>query len=286
MDYEKRKVVICKKSLQDKSVHFLYKTKAGKKLLKLLVKPCVSNAVGVFMNSVLSVPLIKPFIKNNHIDMNQYKKKRFKSYNEFFTRQIKDGKRPFSHNPIAVCSPCDSKLSVHRIKNDARFCIKGTHYTMESLVKDKEIAEYYKGGYLLVFRLSVDDYHRYAYIDDGVQTGSKTLKGVYHTVHPAAGEVCPVYKENTREYSILKSKNFGNILMMEVGAMLVGRILNYRGKGNVKRGQEKGRFEYGGSTVILAFAKDEISIDAGILKNSANGYETRVFMGERIGCKN
>ena len=52
--------------------------------------------------------------------------------------------------------------------------------------------------------------------------------------------------------------------MMEVGAMLVGRITNYNKETYAVRGQEKGRFEYGGSTIILAFAKGKVTIDENI----------------------
>ncbi|OYP54363.1 phosphatidylserine decarboxylase, partial [Lachnotalea glycerini] len=107
--------------------------------------------------------------------------------------------------------------------------------------------------------------------------------GVYHTVNPLANDVIPIYKENTREFSIIKSENFGNILTMEVGALLVGRIVNYHEKANVRRGEEKGKFEFGGSTIILCLEKGRVIIDEDILANSLNGVETVVKMGEKIG---
>ena len=131
----------------------------------------------------------------------------------------------------------------------------------------------------------MDDYHRYSYIDEGKQKKNYKIPGVLHTVNPIACGKYPVYKENSREFSILYSKNFGKVLMMEVGAMLVGRIYNYNDEIHAVRGQEKGRFEYGGSTVILAFAKDRVAIDKEILDNSMYGYETVVQMGSVIGKK-
>ena len=70
---------------------------------------------------------------------------------------------------------------------------------------------------------------------------------------------------------------------VEVGAMLVGRIVNYHGERAVKRGEEKGMFEFGGSTIVMLFEKDRIEIDSDILRNSANGDETIVKYGEKIG---
>ena len=136
-----------------------------------------------------------------------------------------------------------------------------------------------------MFRLTVSDYHHYCYIDDGEKTKNYKIPGVYHTVAPLANEEYPVYTENTREFSILKSKNFGNVLMMEVGAMLVGKIVNHHQKLSVHRGMEKGYFEFGGSTVILAFPKDTIVLDDDITENTKDGFETLVKMGEVIGRK-
>ena len=186
---------------------------------------------------------------------------------------------------VMDCSPCDAKLSIYDITEDAVFYVKGTHYNIESLTKSKKLAQYYKGGTLCIFRLCVDDYHRYAYIDAGKQKRNYKIPGVLHTVNPIACGEFPVYKENSREFSVLYSKNFGNVLTMEVGAMMVGRIKNYKGETYALRGQEKGRFEYGGSTVILAFAKGEAIIDEEIINNSKYGFETLVKMGEVIGKK-
>ena len=145
------------------------------------------------------------------------------------------------------------------------------------------MARRYQGGYACIFRLTVDDYHRYCYVDNGRKSMNIRIPGVFHTVNPAANEVCPIYKENTREFSLLQSEHFKVVLMMEVGALLVGRITNYHEEETVKKGEEKGRFEFGGSTVILLFQKDAVKFDQRFLYNTENGYETIVKMGERLG---
>jgi phosphatidylserine decarboxylase len=268
---------------QNKVLSFLYRTPAGRCLLPVLVRPFVSKLAGVFLDSRCSRFLIAPFVERNGIDLSEYEERKYISYNDFFTRQIKTGSRHIDMDPSTLIAPCDSKLSVYPIGKKARFRIKNTSYTLESLLRDKKLARHYEGGWLFVFRLTVDDYHRYCYVDKGVKTRNHHISGVFHTVNPLAGEVCPIYKENTREYSILKSENFGNILMMEVGALLVGRIVNNHEQKVVRRGEEKGRFEFGGSTVILALERERVSIDADILANSGNNLETVVKMGERIG---
>lgn len=245
-------------------------------MLRVLIKPRISAAAGKFLDSSLSRRLIGPFIKGSGIDLGEYEEKNYRSYNEFFTRKIRPECRKIDEEKTHLIAPCDSKLSVYPISEDARFTIKHTEYSMVSLLKNQLLAKHYEGGVLLVFRLAVDDYHRYCYVDNGLKSKNYRIPGVFHTVNPLANNVYPIYKENTREFSIIKSENFGRILMMEVGALLVGRIVNYHEKKEVKRGEEKGRFEFGGSTVILCLEKDKAVIDGDILSNSAAGIETVV----------
>ena len=196
---------------------------------------------------------------------------------------LKKEYRPAEGDADTLISPCDGKLSVYPIDGKRRFSIKGTEYTVDSLLRSGHMARRYQGGYACIFRLTVDDYHRYCYVDNGRKSMNIRIPGVFHTVNPAANEVCPIYKENTREFSLLQSEHFKVVLMMEVGALLVGRITNYHEEETVKKGEEKGRFEFGGSTVILLFQKDAVKFDQRFLYNTENGYETIVKMGERLG---
>ena len=102
-------------------------------------------------------------------------------------------------------------------------------------------------------------------------------------MNPVANDQEPIYKENTREYCLLHTTRFGTVLMMEVGALMVGKIHNYHGAGKVKRGQEKGRFAFGGSTIILMTKKNTVCPDSDILNHSMQGIETRVLLGEQVG---
>lgn len=270
---------------QDKVIQGLYGTSVGRQTLKVLTKPVVSKIGSRFFDSKLSVPFISPFIDRNHIDMEQFEEEDYESYNHFFTRRVKEGMRPFSTEENLLCAPCDSRLTVEGITREGTFAVKNTVYTMESLLRSEKLAGRFYGGTLLIFRLTVDDYHHYCYVDGGEKTRNYHIPGVLHTVNPAANDEYPIYTENTREFSILRSRNFGRILMMEVGALMVGKIVNHHEKMEVERGMEKGMFEYGGSTVILAFQPGRVVIDEDILKNTADGFETVVKMGEVIGKK-
>jgi len=215
--------------------------------------------------------------------MTLYEPVRYRSYNEFFTRKIKTKYRPVDREGSHFISPCDSKLTVLPITKNCRFTLKQTQYSVPSLLRNKRLAAEYHGGYVLIFRLTVDDYHRYCYVSDGEKEENVFIPGVLHTVNPVANDYFPIYKENSREYSVLHSKEFGDIVMVEVGALLVGKIVNHHGKGQVFRGQEKGYFEFGGSTVVLLVKEGKVRIDSDILKNSVEQVETVVKFGEKIG---
>lgn len=276
---------VVKNEGQSKALEYLYRTWSGNLLLKALTRPIVSKIAGAFCDSPLSAFMIVPFIKKSGIDMQEYHSGWFRSYNEFFTRQIRSEYRPVDMSPEILISPCDSKLSAYKIGENSRFEIKGGSYTVKSMLKCGKLAQQYKNGWCLIFRLEVDDYHRYIYFDSGKKSDNTHIDGVLHTVNPIALEKADFYKENSREFCILHTENFGDAVQIEVGAMLVGRIKNHHQSRSVKRGQEKGMFEFGGSTIVLLLKDAVAEIDEDILKNSSEGIETVVKMGEKIGRK-
>ncbi|PKM62311.1 MAG: phosphatidylserine decarboxylase [Firmicutes bacterium HGW-Firmicutes-21] len=268
------------------ALSFLYENIIGRLILKLLIRRFVSKLAGIYMNSRFSKRLIKSTVEEANIDLTEYESTEFDSYNAFFTRKIKSGKRPIATGADSFISPCDAKVSAYKISDDSCFYIKNSVYTATDLLGGNEaLANGYKGGYCLIFRLTVDDYHRYCYIDDGKKGDNTYIPGVLHTVKPIALGGYNIYKRNCREYTILKTKNFGEIVQVEVGAMMVGRIKNLHGCHTFRRGQEKGMFEFGGSTVVLLVKENTIAVDSDILANTSDNIETVVRLGERIGSK-
>lgn len=269
---------------QDEFLAWMYGHKFGRMLLKPLVGPAFSKIGGMVLDSPLSAYFVKPFVKSNGIDLSICEKQSFASFNDFFTRKLKDGTRPLCEEEHAFTSPCDARLSVYPIEENCHFLVKQTPYTVESLLKNEKLASRFAGGTLWLLRLCVDDYHRYIYPVSGQKSADVKIPGVFHTVNPVANDVYPIYKENTREYCLMKSVDAGTVLMMEVGAMLVGKIENREsGKASVQRGEEKGNFSFGGSTIILMTEKEKVKPDKSFLENTENGLETRVKLGEKIG---
>lgn len=266
-----------------KSLRFLYYNKLGAPVLRLITRRWVSKLVGRYLDGRLSRRKIKKYVKKHGIDMSAFIEQDYRSFNDFFTRRIKPELRPFDFEPSALCAPCDGKLSAYTITDDLKFNVKGFDYTTETLLKNKELAARYAGGLCLVFRLAVTDYHRYHFFDGGTATGNTFIKGRLHTVQPAALQKRRVFTENCREYTVLDTDNFGTAVQVEVGAMMVGRIVNDVKSGRFERGEEKGRFEFGGSTVILLLEKDRACIDDEFFVNTENDCETVVKCGEKIG---
>jgi phosphatidylserine decarboxylase len=249
-------------------------------LLSVLIRPPVSKLVGVLMDSSFSRLFIRGFIKRNKIKTDQSVK--YSSFNAFFARKEE---RVFTAGEQEVAAPCDGRLMAYAITDDSVFRIKNSLYSVGSLLRDRRLAAEFKGGICLIFRLTPSDYHRYCYIDDGEVVTARKIKGVLHTVRPIAVERYRVYVQNSREYAVLQTQNFGKIIQMEVGALFIGRIVNYAVKKNIKRGEEKGMFEFGGSTIVVLFRKGAVAIDDVIWENTRQGKETVVRLGERIGEK-
>ena len=268
---------------QDRILAALYGCAAGRLLLKPLTAPGLSRLAGRFLSTKASKLFIKPFIKSNRIDMIQFEPVEYGSYNDFFSRRIREGARTVDMDPRHLISPADSKLTALTITENGRFTLKHTEYTVGSLLKNPALAAEYADGWALIFRLTVDDYHRYCYAFDAEKGENVVIPGRLHTVNPIANDFFPIYKENAREYTILHAREFGDVIAMEVGALLVGKIVNHHGAASVRRGQEKGYFQFGGSTVVLLLKKDTAILDEDILENSRNGIETVVKFGEKIG---
>ena len=192
--------------------------------------------------------------------------------------------------------------------------IKGNFYSIEKIMK-APCPAFLKGGTLLVFRLSLPDYHRYIFTARGKLLRTKKIKGRLDSVRKEAAHF-KAFSENKREISLLELNGMGKILHVEVGAMLVGHIHNHVGckpsfdkvvechkekgiecckeKGNIQfggknplsycftAGEEKGYFSLGGSTIV-ELLNEKIVIDEDLFENTNKGLETKLEIGERIG---
>lgn len=265
-----------------KGARFLYDNFFGRIILFFASKRFVSVLAGKYLDTKGSKKLIPKFIKNNNIDMSYYEKEDYKSFNDFFVRRMKKESLKINGSKKNLLAPASSKLTVYEIDLEKEFTVKNKKYTVKEILRNESLAKEYAGGYFLVFRLGVDDYHRYYYIDDGSLVKEYKINGKFHSVGPIAFKRHKIFSENQREYAILKTNNFDKVIQMEIGAMMVGKIVNHKIK-KFRRGLEKGYFKYGGSTVVLIIKKDVVEIDKDILENSKNGKETKVRVFDVVG---
>lgn len=269
--------------MSDLFLKFLYHTIPGRACLKLLAGKFVSVGCGRFLDSSASRCLIRGFVRRNAIRCEDYEQRRFTSFNDFFTRQIRTGLRPVDTDPDSLIAPCDGYLSAYRLSETSVIPVKQSRYTIGELLNDEARATAFRNGICLVFRLGVHNYHRYCYADSGRKSENIYIPGTLHTVRPIALEKLPVFIRNCREYTELTTERFGHMIQMEVGALLVGRIQNYDGAGSVVRGQEKGKFLYGGSTVILLLQNDAVKVHEQYFLATALCREVPVLMGQVVG---
>ncbi len=274
-----------KQKKESLALRFLYKTVIGRVLLCLLTARWVSRLAGAFLDSRLSRPMIRRFVRKNSINLDEFYSDNFRCFNDCFTRRIKENLRPIDTDRASLIAPCDGLLSAYKITPETTFTVKGCEYTVESLLNNRELAKKYADGVCLVFRLCVNHYHRYIYLDNARKGENVFIKGRLHTVRPIALEKAPVFRQNCREYTVMQTESFGEVTQVEVGALLVGKIKNHHGACEVLRGEEKGMFLYGGSTVILLLQRDAAQIREELFAATEAGEETPVMMGERLGTK-
>ncbi|MGV8914707.1 MAG: phosphatidylserine decarboxylase [Kaistella sp.] len=264
---------------------WLYHNPVGEATLSTLAKrKVVSTVYGNRMDDPGSAEMIEPFIKDFGVDMNIAQKKKFDTFNDFFVRKLKPEARPIAGDSTIAVSPADGKILAYENIHNADFFIKGTRFDVASFLDDPELAEKYREGSLIIVRLAPPDYHRYHFPVGGKVAPNHKIVGDYFSVNPLAlRKKAEIFWLNKREYTVINNPIFGKVVMAEVGATMVGSMITTFKGNTVKKGQEKGFFKFGGSTVVLLFEKGKIKIDDDFLKNTAKGFETTVKMGERIG---
>jgi len=214
-----------------------------------------------------SAKKIHPFIEDFDIDMSVVQEQEFNNFNDFFTRKLKVEARPIDTSSSIVVSPADGKILAYADISNSDFIIKGYRFDVSSFLDNPDLAQKYHDGALLIVRLAPVDYHRFHFPVSGNLSPNKKIDGDYYSVNPfALRKMAEIFCLNKREFTILSNPLFGDIVMAEVGATMVGSIEQTFKGSVVKKGEEKGYFKFGGSTIVLLFKKSKIHIDKDLLK--------------------
>ncbi len=259
-----------------RQLEFLYQTVPGRILLHtVFATGWYANLERIRQSSTGSAKQLLEFCRKYGVSEDIRK---YRSFRDFFLRQ-RDYHTECQETELAAAA--DARLSCYDIDDNLCLDIKGSRYTIAELLGREDLASWYAGGTCLVYRLAVQDYHRFVYPDSGSVIAKGRIKGQLHTVRPVSGKY-RVFARNTREYQVLETDHFGTIVQMEIGALLVGKICNYPAE-QFERLQEKGYFDYGGSTIVMLFKRGCLRVDEDIVRHSRQGMESMVRIGEKVG---
>ncbi|PYI26537.1 phosphatidylserine decarboxylase [Aspergillus indologenus CBS 114.80] len=276
-------------------IRLLYKGLKSREMEKKRIRKILKSMSikqGKKYDDPASASQIRDFINFHQLDMSEVLLpiEKFNNFNEFFYRALKPGARPCSapDEPRVVVSPADCRAVVFDRMDDAtNIWVKGREFSIERLLGDAypEDVKRYKNGALGVFRLAPQDYHRFHIPVDGVMGTPKTIEGEYYTVNPMAiRSALDVYGENVRVLVPIDSVAHGRVMVVCVGAMMVGSTVITRKAGEqVSRAEELGYFKFGGSTILLLFEEGSINFDSDLVDNSKGPLETLIRVGMSVG---
>ena len=231
---------------------------------------------------------ILPFIKKYSINTSEIAASlgSFKTFNDFFIRKLKPGARPLSQEPNAVISPADGAVfMMQNIGEKTLFPTKKVNLSIRKMLGDAKLAKKFEGGTAYVVRLAEWDYHRLHFPLSGIPSTPRSIKGRYESVSPLVYEagIQPL-EVNERRVIEFRSDKASSVAIVLVGALYIGSIVEtYTPKKRIPLGAEIGYFEFGGSTMVLLFQKNTIKPLDRIVRNSAQGKETPVKMGQVLG---
>lgn len=278
----------------DSAVRWLYQSSFGRFFQKILCTAPVSGLYGVLQDSAFSANKIQPFIKNFNINEDDYlpeegrtNENPYSTFNQFFIRRFKEGRRPVESDKSLMPAFCEARYFGYESLNDkAEIPVKGQYMSAKALLAHSDWESTFEEGPLLLARLCPVDYHRFHFPDDGVVLDHYVLHGSYHSVNPVALKAKPeIFMLNERQVTIMDTLNFGKLAYIEVGATMVGKIIQSTELNSFSRGEEKGYFLFGGSTVIVLGEKGKWRPTADLIKNTAEGIETWVPLGQKLAEK-
>lgn len=271
------------------ALRWMYETRPGRTLGEgVLSRPWVSALYGTLQSTRWSAGKIAPFVRQFGIPMEEYEETRYRSFNDFFIRRFKPGMRPFTTKPDEMAAFAEARyFAVERLDPAERVAVKGIALSAAELLGDAGLAAPFATGPAFIARLCPVDYHRFHFPDSGRIARIAHRKGPLHSVNPLALQYKPdILVTNERQISILDTDHFGRLAYVEVGATMVGKIVQTHPEtAPFKRGGEKGYFLFGGSTVVVLGEPGAWTPDADLLEQSRQGRETLVRLGERIAGK-
>lgn len=272
-------------------IRLLYGTAIGRLFAWLIAWPPLSRLYGWMQDQSFSARKVQPFIEEFDIQIKDFLPEEgrtsddpYSTFNQFFTRRLSDTARPVLPAPVFP-APCDARYYAYAHLNDTvSMPVKGASFTASTLIRKEQWTDCFENGPGFVARLCPVDYHRFHFPDDGEIVDSWRIPGALHSVNPwALAHRDDIFLVNERHVTILETRNLGRLAYVEVGATCVGRIQQTHEGQVFQRGDEKGMFLFGGSTVIVLGEPGRWCPTDAILENTRSGIETYLKMGQALG---
>ncbi len=219
------------------------------------------------------------------LDLSDAQTKRFPSLHACFTRELKPGARPIDPDPHILASPCDAIVGAcGRIDGHELIQAKGFPYTLQDLLIDPQLVQYYREGQYVTLRLTPTMYHRFHAPHDCAVHKVTYISGDTWNVNPAAlRRVDKLFCKNERAVISATLRPSGVVItLVPVAAILVASIrlhfldvlLNgqYRGaaeipcRASLDKGQEMGWFQHG--STIIVFAPEGVTLCGSIRQDA------------------
>jgi len=251
--------------------------------------PLFSRLYGLFQSSRLSRYKIAPFIKKFHINTQEFLHPvhSFTSFNEFFIRKLKPAARPITPGNHIAILPADGRYLVYPNAEQADgFVVKGKKFSLQELLGSTTSAAPYQKGAVIIARLCPTDYHRFHFPCDCLPSEAIPILGPLHSVNPMAITRNPsLLSQNKRSVTLLQTRAFGQIAFIEIGAICVGAIhQTYQPFQPYHKGEEKGFFSFGGSSLIALFEEDTLELEKDLILHSSQHREILGLLGQPLGC--
>ena len=278
--------VLVERVFGDGALDFLYGHPVGRALTDHVLASRTANRLyGLRQRGARSRTRIPAFATSLGIDTSEAEKSigSYASLDDFLTRLLKPGARPIDRAPSHLVSPADGRALAWDRLEGACLSVKGSQLSLRDLLADAASPLELGDACALVVRLAPADYHRVHFPEGGIATGPRFAGSRLHSVHPIALEAGAPSFANHRIVSRFESDAFGLLALVDVGALLVGTIVETYRPGRVARGEEKAYFRFGGSTVVLLARRDRLALDEDLLEATSAGIESKVRMGTRIG---
>ena len=186
-----------------------------------------SNLESFFIKDLL-IGLFCYFYKPNLEESEEVDIKRYKSFNDFFTRKLKSEYRPINPDINTITSPVDGMVvQLGKIEKETLIQAKGIKYNVGDLIKDKTLAKTFRNGFFITIYLAPKNYHRIHSPFSGTIEETRYLEGNLYSVNfQSTRKIQSLYNNNERTFCYVKSDDFYYGLV-SVGAAMVGSIVPF-----------------------------------------------------------